>query len=278
MPEMPPQTEQAELAEENRRLRMMLDTLRALGRNRGLDDLLEKLLEHITRTVRADRASIFLFDRDRDELWTKVAQGLETAEIRVAAHLGLAGACVKAGRTLTQRTRRTRAGAGAPPPPGSSTKHGWLLGRAPPGRSGARTEAISQASQAAGLGAASWRSAVPGRKIQWSNLRPPPRFTPNIAFVSESFRPPSTRMNRTLSVPKRMSRPSASSGSHAGFGETASCIDPVPSACTEYVPVSVCSITSNRTWGRVGKLLFRRVERCKNRTPSVRLPSPSAVK
>jgi GAF domain-containing protein len=96
----PGPAELTHLREENARLNDILGMLRSLGFTLGLEDLLEKMLSEITRLLRADRASIFLLDAAKDELWTRVAQGLETSEIRFAAGIGLAGACVRQRATL----------------------------------------------------------------------------------------------------------------------------------------------------------------------------------
>src|SRR6266852_6772509 len=42
--------------------------------------------------VDADRCSLFLVDRERKELWTKVAQGISMKEIRIPMDRGIAGA------------------------------------------------------------------------------------------------------------------------------------------------------------------------------------------
>ncbi len=48
-----------------------------------------------TRLADADRSSLFLYDRARNELWSKIAQGLDTLELRFPAGEGLAGECAR---------------------------------------------------------------------------------------------------------------------------------------------------------------------------------------
>src|SRR3989449_6292052 len=61
--------------------------------------LLELLAREATRLMDAERASIFLLDRDKHELWSTVALG--SAEIlRFNATLGIAGAVVKTGQMI----------------------------------------------------------------------------------------------------------------------------------------------------------------------------------
>ena len=61
--------------------------------------LLELLAREASRLMDADRASIFLLDRDKHELWSTVALG--SAEIlRFNAAAGIAGAVVKTGQMI----------------------------------------------------------------------------------------------------------------------------------------------------------------------------------
>ena len=48
-----------------------------------MDELLERLVHTASLLTDAERASLFLIDEDGDELWSKVAQGEQMAEIRV---------------------------------------------------------------------------------------------------------------------------------------------------------------------------------------------------
>lgn len=78
----------------------MLDIAEALGSQLGLVPLIEKILEKTSQVLQADRASVFLVDRQRRELWSKVAQGMETAEIRFPIDRGIAGHVATTGETL----------------------------------------------------------------------------------------------------------------------------------------------------------------------------------
>lgn len=66
-----------------------------------IDELLRVIAEEIKNAIQADRCSVFLWDKDTDELWSKVALGLDSSqEIRFPAGKGLAGYVVKSGETL----------------------------------------------------------------------------------------------------------------------------------------------------------------------------------
>ncbi len=78
----------------------LLEASEALGSQLGLVPLLEKILDRASRLLQADRASVFLLDRERGELWSKVAQGVETAEIRFPMDRGVSGHVARTGETL----------------------------------------------------------------------------------------------------------------------------------------------------------------------------------
>ncbi len=72
-----------------RKLEAILNVAKAMSTERDLGVLLEEIVEHARAVVEATRGSIFLLDRDRNELWSKVAQGAR--EIRFPADKGIAG-------------------------------------------------------------------------------------------------------------------------------------------------------------------------------------------
>src|ERR1700694_3835089 len=70
----------------------ILDVAKALVAERDIDRLLEMIVQSAARVVEADRCTLFLVDRDRGELWSKVAQGVSMKEIRLPMGIGIAGA------------------------------------------------------------------------------------------------------------------------------------------------------------------------------------------
>jgi HD-GYP domain-containing protein (c-di-GMP phosphodiesterase class II) len=69
----------------------ILEVAKALVAERDLDRLLILIVEAAARVVEADRCSLFLVDRERGELWSKVAQGVTMKEIRFPMGKGIAG-------------------------------------------------------------------------------------------------------------------------------------------------------------------------------------------
>lgn len=84
-----------------RKLSGILDVAKALVAERDLDRLLDLVVSSAARIVSADRCSLFLVDRERGELWTKVAQGMGMAEIRVPIDRGVAGAVVSTRQSVS---------------------------------------------------------------------------------------------------------------------------------------------------------------------------------
>lgn len=79
----------------------LLKVGQAMAAERDLDRLLQLIREETERALNADRCTVFLYDSETSELWSRVASGIEqTEEIRFPAHQGLAGYVVKTGEIL----------------------------------------------------------------------------------------------------------------------------------------------------------------------------------
>ncbi len=73
-----------------RQIKQVLDVSRLLAVTAELDPLLTQLAEAATSLLGCERASIFLHDSDKNELWTKIALQAKS-EIRIAADRGIVG-------------------------------------------------------------------------------------------------------------------------------------------------------------------------------------------
>ena len=62
--------------------------------------LLKVIAEETKIAIQADRCTVFLLDKNTNELWSKVALGMDSQEIRFPADKGLAGYVVKTGEPL----------------------------------------------------------------------------------------------------------------------------------------------------------------------------------
>jgi len=82
------------------RLSSLLEVGKAINAEMDLDGLLTLIVERATQLLQADRSSLFLVDRGKGELWTKVAEGLATTEIRIPLGMGIAGTVAVTGETV----------------------------------------------------------------------------------------------------------------------------------------------------------------------------------
>src|SRR6201996_3459395 len=89
----------AQPQEWNERLAAILAISRKMNSERDLLPLLDLIAREATNVLLCDRASIFLLDRERNELWSKVALG--SGEIlRFGAAAGIAGSAVTSGEVV----------------------------------------------------------------------------------------------------------------------------------------------------------------------------------
>ncbi|AKQ63690.1 GAF domain protein [Myxococcus hansupus] len=90
---------QPELNRRLAKLTSILDVAKAMSAERDLDLLLPLILFEATKVVEADRCSLFILDRERNELWSKVAQGSKN-EIRLPVGSGVAGQVAQTGAVI----------------------------------------------------------------------------------------------------------------------------------------------------------------------------------
>ncbi len=81
------------------KLAAILAICQKMNSERDLGALLDLIAHEATQFLGCERASIFLLDRDRNELWSKVALGSEEI-LRFDARLGIAGMAVQTGETM----------------------------------------------------------------------------------------------------------------------------------------------------------------------------------
>ena len=76
----------------------ILKICQKMNSNRDPAKLLDLITNEAARLVEADRATIFLLDAGKKELWSRVAMG--SKEIRFDARLGIAGAVAMNGEVI----------------------------------------------------------------------------------------------------------------------------------------------------------------------------------
>jgi signal transduction histidine kinase/putative methionine-R-sulfoxide reductase with GAF domain len=94
---------EAALARELRVSKALREVGVALGATLDLDHLLELILQKITETLEADRATLYLLDEANDELVSRIAHGSAVRSIRLKIGHGIAGHVARTGKPLHVR-------------------------------------------------------------------------------------------------------------------------------------------------------------------------------
>jgi signal transduction histidine kinase/putative methionine-R-sulfoxide reductase with GAF domain len=85
------QSLESALRREQKKVALVQEVSRALSTVGDLDQLLRLIMEKVTDLMEADRATLFLVSEDGGTLWSKVVQGGDLVEIRLASGEGVAG-------------------------------------------------------------------------------------------------------------------------------------------------------------------------------------------
>lgn len=78
----------------------LLELTTAISSELHLTPLLQKIMAQTTNMLNADRSTLFMHDAKTAELWSQVAEGIGTKEIRFPCHLGIAGTVFTSGETI----------------------------------------------------------------------------------------------------------------------------------------------------------------------------------
>jgi len=73
---------------------------RALSSTLKLDELLKLIMQEITILMNADRGTLYLLDKDRGEIWSKIALKAEVSEIRQKLGVGISGTVGETGEII----------------------------------------------------------------------------------------------------------------------------------------------------------------------------------
>ncbi len=81
-------------------LQFLVEASQVLNSTLDLGELLDLILKLARREIGADRGSVYVVDKDRREIFTILAQGLEQKEIRLAFGQGVAGHVAETGQIM----------------------------------------------------------------------------------------------------------------------------------------------------------------------------------
>jgi len=82
------------------RLRLLVNFGGVVSKETNLTRLLELIAEQVKTIINCDRCSVFILDRYTNELWSKVALGMQHTEIRVPFGKGIAGHVASSGQII----------------------------------------------------------------------------------------------------------------------------------------------------------------------------------
>ncbi|MBI3373404.1 MAG: GAF domain-containing protein [Betaproteobacteria bacterium] len=77
-----------------------LDMVSEMTADIKIGSLLQKVMSEATRMLDAERSTLFLNDPRTNELWSQVGQGLDSLQIKLPNHLGIAGAVFTSGKSI----------------------------------------------------------------------------------------------------------------------------------------------------------------------------------
>ena len=75
----------------------ILEVAQDLAGELKLDVLIGRIMSAATELLDAERSTLFVYDAERRQLWSRFGVGLQAAEIRIAATAGIAGAVFSKG-------------------------------------------------------------------------------------------------------------------------------------------------------------------------------------
>ena len=79
---------------------LLLEVVSSIASEIVLQPLLQKIMDAATLLLDAERGSLFLFDPERDELYSRVSGGASVQEIRFPGNAGIAGECFTKGAPI----------------------------------------------------------------------------------------------------------------------------------------------------------------------------------
>ena len=79
------------LEEKNKKLERIVQIGKILSSHLAFDNLLVSIVKETSGVLEADRTSLFIYDKEKEELWSKIAEKSTLKEIRFSTEKGIAG-------------------------------------------------------------------------------------------------------------------------------------------------------------------------------------------
>ena len=93
-------SDRLKLLKENARLRELIRINQRLHSSLDVDFVLETIVDVATRSLEAERSTLYVMDSEKGEIWSRVVQGNDIGEIRLKLGQGIAGYVAKTGETV----------------------------------------------------------------------------------------------------------------------------------------------------------------------------------
>jgi len=100
------ETVQAKVATEpapemqSRKLLVLLEIARRVGTMTDLNELLKIIINHATEALDSERATVFIVDKEKNEIWSRIGTRIGKKEIRLPIGKGIAGKVALTGKPL----------------------------------------------------------------------------------------------------------------------------------------------------------------------------------
>lgn len=88
-------------------LQKIIRAAELVNSNLSLNEVLKNIVTVALELTNADRGTLYLVDKNKDEIWSLVATGIDTLEIRLKIGEGLAGYVAKYGQTINIKDVKT---------------------------------------------------------------------------------------------------------------------------------------------------------------------------
>lgn len=82
---------------EAKKLSILLEISKRINSKTDIDILLESVIDVLTETLNSERATLFLLDKNKGEIWSRIGTRIKNKEIRFPAGKGIAGWVIETG-------------------------------------------------------------------------------------------------------------------------------------------------------------------------------------
>lgn len=97
IPEKSVESRTQDILLETKKLSILIEISRTINSQSNFDDMLESIVNLASGALDAERSTLFIVDKERNELWSRTGTGIKQKEIRIPSNTGVAGYVVTTG-------------------------------------------------------------------------------------------------------------------------------------------------------------------------------------